>query len=339
MTESSRRGVKNKGYKYYYQKATCYVLYFLPCMILFIGCGGGKTVELPKVQKEAVVLHQMAENAMNKGRYQVALKIMEDALILHRSIDDRTGEAIDLINIGRIFLGIGQYGEAEDRFNRALEIAISDKSDIMLSETYASIGKLHNLRGNNKQAIEVLEMAIGIDRKMGHNMLGSRLNLIGIAFGKEGRYDEARVALKEALKINQGNGLEMEVANSYRNFGDLSFEEKRHQEAKGYFIKALEIDKRRGYSAKIGADLKALAEIEIIKSNFIDAIPLFERAYKVHLNAGMSELAIENLDRLIATYRDLGDEGMVDIYQREKKGLIDMTEGDRNDQTKCPDCR
>lgn len=331
MTESSGRGVRNKGYRYYHQKAAHYVLYFLPCMILLIGCGGRKTVELPEAQKEAVVLHQMAENAINKGRYKVALKIMEDALILHSSIDDRNGEAIDLINIGRIFLRIGQYENAEDRFNRALEIATSDKNDIMLSETYASIGKLHHLRGNNKQAIEVLEMAIGIDRKMGHSMLGSRLNLIGIAFSKEGRYDEASGALKEALKINQGKGLEMEVANSYRNFGDLFFEEKRQQEAKGYFIKALEIDKRRGDSLKIGADLKALADIEIIESNFKDAIPLLERAYKVHLNAGMPELAVENLDRLIATYRELGDEGMVDIYQMERESLIDITERNRND--------
>jgi tetratricopeptide (TPR) repeat protein len=331
MTGSGGRGIRNKGYKYYCQKAISCVLYFLPCMILLIGCGGGKTVELPKAQREAVVLHQTANEAVEEGKYKVALKIMEDALILHRSIDDRTGEVIDLINIGRIFLGIGQYEEAEDRFNRALKIAISDKNDIMLSETYASIGKLNNLRGNYKQAIAALEKAIDIDRKIGHSMLGSRLNLIGIAFGKEGRYDEARGVLRKALKKNQENGLEMEVANSYRNFGDLFFEEKRYQGAKRYFIKALEIDKKRGDSRKIGADLKTLAEIEIIESNFKDAIPLLERAYKVHLNAGMPGLALENLDSLIATYKNLGDEGMVDIYQREKEGLIDMTEEDRDD--------
>ncbi|MFQ5587018.1 MAG: tetratricopeptide repeat protein, partial [Thermodesulfobacteriota bacterium] len=253
-------------------------------LMLLAGCGGRTDEETPRVQERILLLHERAGGALAEGSYHVALHNLENALSLHRSVDDRVGEAFTLISRGRVLLVVGRYNEAEGAFTRARELSEEEGDNRLLAESFASMGKLHNLRGEYHEAIMSLTRAIDLDRKIGGSQLGGRLNLIGIAYRSAGSYDEARGALEEALKVNKRGDIDRETANSHRNIGDLLVEEKRYSDAFHHYTKALALDKKLGESRKIGRDLEALAGVELLEKRVESAVPLLERAYKVYVN-------------------------------------------------------
>ncbi len=300
------------------------------CGIAMSGCGGGPVVSgLSKVERRVGGLHRRSVKALERNDYRMALAYMRESLRLHRSVDDRHGEALDLINIGRVSLKIGRYGDAENMFEEALRLAVTLNDTVKISEATASLGKLRILQHDYGEAIDRLTSAVKMDKDERYAGLGTHLNLLGIAYRHSERYEDSKRTFKEAMEVNERSGKKEELANSYRNLANLLFEHGELKEAERRYREALDIDSRLERGEKIAEDLLGLYEVYYASEDIESAEDSLKRAYKVHLNGGFYRRALRDIDKLISLYKTKGDQVSVDIYSSEKERILGVIGGNR----------
>ncbi|MBI5327204.1 MAG: tetratricopeptide repeat protein [Deltaproteobacteria bacterium] len=305
-------------------KSQILLLLAVYCILLtvFTGCASTKKSELPKVQIEAVEYNQRGVDAVAAGSYDKALIEFQKSLRLNTSIDNQKGIAVNLLNLGRLYLLMNRFDDASVVFDRAIKTGSSLNDQIILSEGYASMGRYYYLTGNNKDAIDVLEKALNIDRKEGYHGIGSRLNIMGMLYMDSNRLEDAEKVFGEALKLNKDYGMEADTADSFRGLGDVSAKKEDYKKAMELYENALVIDKKSGRGAHIAIDLYALGNVSLKENAAEKALDFFLRAYAVNLSRGDVKMALKNLDIIIEIYTRSKDKNSVEIYSSEREKVL-----------------
>ena len=81
-----------------------------------------KVCRLGDTPGEANAFGNIGNVHLTLGQYSEALNYQEQALEIERKIGDTTGEGSTLIDIGDVSYSLGQYTEALNYYKRALEI-------------------------------------------------------------------------------------------------------------------------------------------------------------------------------------------------------------------------
>lgn len=192
--------------------------------------------------------------------------------------------------IAEWYYGDGQYSQATAYCSRAAE-ACSDKvDDNSKGDVYSLLGAAYFRLGEFDKAADALHVCYEIDSKSGdYDQLSSTLNNIASIFVAAGKPQEAEKYILEAIAANSltqnmarravlfGTASEM-----YRGMGD-------EEQSLSYARRALEIERERGDSAKIGVRLSQVANAELGLSRIDDAqrsleeaMPLLEAAGNKH---------------------------------------------------------
>lgn len=297
----------------------------LTALAVLSGCMGqrpavGARPERSFMESKAAEAGRRAVSAYEAGDYRKSLSYSMESLRINRSIDNRPGELLDLINIGRILISAGDYERARLYISDAVRLALSSGDSGRLSEAYATQAKADLLSGSVSSAIDSIEEALSIDEKLGR-ISGERLNIKGMIYLREEMLPEASEAFEEALKANRSDGNGIETANSIRALAKIRWKERKGREALILYRDAYEIDKGGGDSGKIALDLLGMADIYFGDNDFKEAAFLYERSYIVSLNAGDRAGALKSLEMVIESYRALADEAKVIYYTRMRQGL------------------
>lgn len=292
------------------------------CLVLFIACASANKAILPPAQEEAINLNQRGVELVEKGDLSRALAEFQRALKLNRSIDNRKGVAVNLLNIGRIYLEHERYADARGILEEAVSVSESIGDRQLMAEGYATTGKYHYATGNDLKAVESLEKAIELDRKEGHETVGGRLNILGLVSLRGAKVKEAEGIFKEALSYNMNSGNHLEAANSYRGMGDILDAKGTMKEAEELFQKALSSDKLTGNSRKIARDLARLGELSLKEKKYKEALGYFMRAYDASLNSDDTYAAARDIDNIIKVYKETGDVEKARFYEEEKERLL-----------------
>ena len=186
--------------------------------------------------------------------------------------------------------GDGQYSQATAYCSRAAE-ACSDKvDDNSKGDVYSLLGAAYFRLGEFDKAADALHVCYEIDSKSGdYDQLSSTLNNIASIFVAAGKPQEAEKYIQEAIAANSltqnmarravlfGTASEM-----YRGMGD-------EEQSLSYARRALEIERQRGDSAKIGVRLSQVASAELglshideAQRSLEEAMPLLEAAGNKH---------------------------------------------------------
>lgn len=304
---------------------------FLSVLAALSGCSGGAAVarsERSFMEAKAIEAARKSEAAFNAGDLNKALAYSAESLRINRSMDNRKGELMGLINTGRLLVNIGDYERARVYLRDAVNLALSQNDRESLSEAYATEAKADLLSGSISSAMDNIEEALSIDGSLGRPS-GEKMNLKGMILLREEMLKEAASTFEEALKANRSEGNTLEAANSMRALGDIKKRERRASEALDLYRGAYEIDKDAGDSGKIALDLLSMADIYFEKGDFKESAFLYERSYVVSLNAGDRRRAIKSLDRVIESYRALGDEPRALYYKRMREGVTGEAVGER----------
>lgn len=295
--------------------------------ISLAGCAGVQKVESDKpfIQAKAAEANRTGADAYARGEYSRALDKFLESLRINRSIDNRAGEVLDLINIGRVYTSLGHYKDAVNFLNDSVRLGVSLKDDKMLSEAYATLAKADYLGGDSVAALDHIAESIQLDEKLGIRS-GAKLNLKAVIFIETERRSEAAEALKSALALNKSSKDELEIANSCRAIAEIHRFEGRHDDAFEYFKMAYDIDKNTGDSKKIALDLERMAELHLKAGRNNDAIFLFERSYIVNLNSGYIGRAVQTLDLLIDACRISGNDDKAVRYSKMRDSILSSVE-------------
>lgn len=291
-------------------------------IVLFFGCASKKNIEMPSAQMDALGYNQRGITAAEAGDYDRALVEFKRSLNLNSGIDNQKGVAIDYLNLGRLYLLVERFDNAKSLFEEAVKIGLSINDQSILSEAYASMGRYYYLTGNSKDAIDILEKAIAIDREKGYQIIGSKLNIIGMVYRDDDRLDEAEKAFNDALKENKGYKIEADIADSFRGLGDIFLKKGDYKRARVSYENAISIDKRLGSSYKISLDLSSLGILSLKEDDPKGALDFFLRVYAVDKSRGDVKRLLKDIDKIIEIYSVLGDKSNADAYLLEKERLL-----------------
>jgi tetratricopeptide (TPR) repeat protein len=293
------------------------------CILSFLGCASAKKTELPAVQIEAIDSNQRGVLAVEAQKYDRALVEFQTALQLNTSVDNQKGIAINLLNLGRLYLLVERYDDAKTTFDKVVNIGTGLNDQFILSEGYASLGRyFYIIGGNNKNAIDNMEMAAAIDRKQGSHTIGNRLNILGMAYKADNKPGDAEKIFNEALQLNKGYAMEADIADSLRGLGDVWIENGDFKKAGYFYENALALDKKLGLSAKISIGLSNLGTLSLRENAPKKALDYFLRAYAVDSSRGNDKRTLKLLDKIIDVYTALEDKNSAEAYSMEKEKLI-----------------
>lgn len=261
-----------------------------------------------------------AGEAFRRGDFSRAETVFNQALRLYRTADDRPGELLTLINLGRTHIVLGGFAGAKAVLEDALVLAARLGDVEKTAEVYATLSKAHHLSGSHAEALEYIEKSLSTSG-IKDSQKGERLNLKGVALMGAGRNVEAREAIVEALRLNDSSGAVQEAANSKRTLASISIVEGDSGRAFRLYSEAYEVDKASGDPRKIAADLSGMGNALRNNNKPGDAAFLLERAYLVSYNAGLLKDSSRILDALIDALKESGDEARASRYIKLRQGI------------------
>ncbi|MCD6019772.1 MAG: luxQ 7 [Bacteroidetes bacterium] len=230
-----------------------------------------------------------------KGDYIKALNFQKQALALNQSIQNETGAAINLTNLGNIYSDIHYLALSEQSYLQALHAYNKTNNTIQISRCLLNIGVLKYTQKQFNAAIKQFEQALYFADKIGdHDLIASCYNNIGTILREQNKPDSALMYLEESLKIRQQSDNEVELADSYNNIANVYILLKNFNQASNYISMAQEIGEKYGYA-------EALLEVYHTRSLFYEAQRDFQQAntwLKKHyvLKDSLQIIEKENLD-------------------------------------------
>jgi len=232
----------------------------LAAMPLLSGCFGSK-LQLSEHERKIADLNERALDSAAKGYATDAQKLFQEALQRAAAQDDRNGLSLTLLNQSRLARHDGKQQLAAQLVEQALANAGG-------TPQYADAAQEKALQelAANRLAEAGRWAGIALRSEQG-NLQGRRLNLLARIALITGDKTEAMRLAETALTANKQDGMELERANSLRMLGLLKAQERQFDTAEEMLQEALKLDKQQEGSAKIAADLEALAELAGLQDN------------------------------------------------------------------------
>lgn len=232
----------------------------LAASALLSGCFGSR-VQLSEHERKISDLNERALGSAAKGYATDAQELLQEALRLDSAQDDRNGVSLTLLNQSRLARHDGKLQLAAQLVEQALANAggTSQYADAAQEKALQELAA-------NRLAEAGRWARISLTSEQG-NLQGRRLNLLArIALMTGDKTEAARLA-EAALAANKRDGAELERANSLRMLGLITAQERQFDKAEELLQEALKLDKQQEASAKIAADLEALAELAGLQGN------------------------------------------------------------------------
>jgi predicted ATPase/class 3 adenylate cyclase/Tfp pilus assembly protein PilF len=170
----------------------------------------------------------LARNESDFGRAKI---LLEQGLIFHRQLDDKTGLASTLNTLGTVAAYLGQYEEALKFHQETLTLRreLGDKRGIAIS--LCNLGTLLGVQQHYLQAKEVFEEALSLLRQLGDKrstaLLLNNLGSLWLALDNPMRakkFSEESLLLYRELEDQDGIGLALlqlaDIAKAQNNFGE-----------------------------------------------------------------------------------------------------------------------
>jgi tetratricopeptide (TPR) repeat protein len=246
--------------------------------------------------------HRPAEAAMHAnlgtlylqlGEYARSVEHHDHAIELYRELGDKDAEASVLNNLSLVHRRSGELDAAKDALVRCLEMLRSADS---ISTGLYNLGQLAVELGEIDAAVDHFAQALALAPNAdSHTYLGMALRL-------RGRVDEARAHLDRALEIGNVPAGE---AEALENLAALELAAGDTEAAVSLASRALSLvgdggDQQVATSVRI-----TLGEIRRARSEFDDAVALFDQALTTARRIGYGSGEVRALIGLAVVWRDL----------------------------------
>ncbi len=204
---------------------------------------------------------------------------------------------------GRYFEAIGEYAQAQQQTERALEIRHDDA--LSQARCLVQLGAIAHRRGNYDHAQSWYSQALPLsqDRESsweeGKQVLAQALNGLGSTYRQRGEFEQAKEIYERALSLSQGTGNRMSEAQAFSNLGATTFYQRQLAESLEYHTQALKIRQTIGDRAGEGTSVFNLALVTRDMGNYGQARAYLSEALAI-------QQAIGNRWEEVNLWNDLG---------------------------------
>lgn len=168
------------------------------------------------------------------GKYDSSLEYFNKSLKIAEMIDDRTGIAHLLNNIGLIHWHKAALPKAQDHFNRSLAAAMKIGYKNVVSIVLGNLGLIYNERTKYKIALGYFQKALKISEEIGNKAnMASNLNNVGLCYANEYDLNNALKYYLQSLNIFRKIDNKFGTAFTLNNIGGVYYERGEYEKALG----------------------------------------------------------------------------------------------------------
>ncbi len=226
------------------------------CLItLLTGCLGGSRITRSSARERLDDLQHRAQLSFDQGLHDDARLLLQEALQLADSLDDRPGQVSVLVQQARLARKLGDLPQARRLAAQAMTVAAGGR-DVADVDQERSLQEL--AAGQLDKAVVWAERARQDERD---GQMGRRLNLLARLALLQGREEDAARLAGQALEQSATAKLASERANALRVLGIINGRRHRFAEGRRFLTEALVLDRSLELPVRIAADLDALADL------------------------------------------------------------------------------
>jgi tetratricopeptide (TPR) repeat protein len=206
-----------------------------------------------KFQEKAHVLETLGDIKRIVGEYDDCLKRWNEALLLRKQLDEKEKVAeLHRRMAGVLWRDLGKTEQAEENYEKALEILKAEPERVELAALYAARASMSYFTEDVTKARSWAEKALELGKKLSaFEVVASAYVDLGLVLGAVGERKKAVENIERALKIALDNSYVDVALRAYNNLAvELPAEEsERRLEC---YEKGLELAKRAGHLQSIG---------------------------------------------------------------------------------------
>jgi predicted ATPase len=262
--------------------------------------------------KEDLVLKAGAQYALGKlnrlrGDYELSLEWLGGAKKARTQLEDASGLAQVLIEIGMVLLRKGEYEQAREPLNEGLALAREANDKFNTALALNNQGTVAWYQGDYAAARALYEESLAIRREIGDKQsIAASLNNLGIVAYNQGDYATARELYEESLALSREMGNKWGIAMSLGNLGLVASDQGDYSAARVLYEESLAIRREMGDKNGVAFSLVYLANNNFVQGNYASARASYEES--------------------LVLCREI-DEKSLTAYALLGLGMVDLSEG------------
>ncbi len=278
----------------------------------------------PDPETEGDLLNNIALVYISLVRYDQALELLNQALVLRRQLPHPQKELETLNNIATVQTHLGQFASALQTYDEVLAIANEAAASRIIASTQVNIANVHIQQGRYQQGLAIYLEILPVYQEQ-ENAEEPAIALIeadiGAAYRALGDLDNAQKYLGTALEKFDRIGQLESAANIRNNLGLVALQAGDLPEAQTCLEQTLTIWHALDNPAAAGAALANLAALATAQGDFTTAVSQAEEALALIQQSGRR--ADEARVRLLlgVGYLGLEDTGIAKTYGQQVVAL------------------
>ncbi|MFD2562722.1 tetratricopeptide repeat-containing sensor histidine kinase [Aquimarina rubra] len=188
-------------------------------------------------------------------------------------------------------------GNSEQAIHHILEANLyfeRTNDSIVLSSTYNNLANIYSDIDKYELAEEYYQKSIALKKKFRPEKLGSALNNLSLIYIAQGKIDEAKELVNEALEISKKKNHSLDKAMAYNRLANLFMENKEYEKSKKYYDSSY-CNAVQAKNFRVASNVKQqLGFIETKLKNYDEAEELLTDARKELLKLDIPPLLLTN---------------------------------------------
>jgi tetratricopeptide (TPR) repeat protein len=276
----------------------------------------------------AEIKYVMGSTHIVLGNLKTAQEHLQDSLGTYKRIDDERGKISALCMLANVSFRQAQYELAIECLSEAIGLCDKIGENGIKARGFGNLGRIYLRIGKWKQAEENLLLSLESNRLSNDlvNVCCCYLSLGYVSFLLR-RFRDSESYNQGALKLVLENNYTREMAIYHEYSGELAFARRDYTLAKEHYEKAIEIGEKIAPEGDIiSQTCRLLAEVQIAEKEYDQALSSCDRAMKVatslgerieigaihralgqiHTAKGKRQKAKENFDKSISILQQIG---------------------------------
>jgi len=242
--------------------------------------------------KDDMALKASAQFALGKlncqrGVYEPALDWLGQVKETYLQLEDGTGLAQVLIEMGYAFWRTGENGQAREASNEALALAREAEDKLNIARALTGLGQVAMEQGDFTAARALHEEGLVLHREIGDKAgISISLNNLGWVAISQGNYTAARKLHEESLMLKREMGDKNGIAISLTSLGNVAHLLGDHAAARALYEEGLMLSREMGTKFGIAAAMNNLGRVAIAQGDYITARALLEESQTLDREMG-----------------------------------------------------
>lgn len=294
------------------------LVFSLPVTPFFQNASVIAQISVTNTKSEADRLFQQGVQQFRQGDFPAALQTYEQVLAIRKNLNDRSGIAETLDNIGEVYSSLGEYDRALTSLQEALAIRQQINDKVGIGETSNNIGFVYRQLADYPKALELHQQALEIAKQIKNLAVeGEALHNIAAVYFAQSDYNRALELYQQALVIRQQVGDKRDESRTLNNIGGVYSNLAEYDRALEYYQQALAIRRTINDKAGVARLLSNMGLLYRQLSQYPQALEYYQQALPILREIGDKASVGSTLNGIGVIYEDLGEyDKALEAYQQ-----------------------